>query len=250
MSKLLFCKKYKLLNTCSFGYCVYFSLAALSYVFYCVASRLRIFLFLEVFTMDKGIMEKFLVQCTVPVKKNDDRIYDCVWRAHRDVLAGRFYLIKYQNVSHDMVNYLCKAINNSKKPLSSNSLIQKLKGKYEIVEFGAIQKLVNMSLKYLLVLNKYEGHIINIDEKYCDCPLDSTILDCLAEDVKKLKKQKINEQNKINEDILNALEEKEIKWTSIKKEQYDDVQKIIDVLTKDKGSKLAYDFDNWNKEKK
>lgn len=173
--------------------------------------------------MDKVNMEKFLTQCAVPVKKKDDRIYDCVWRAHRDVLAGRFYLLKYQNFSHDMVDNLCEVIKNYKKRknlLTSNMLIQKLKGKYETVEFGAIQKLANMSLKYLLILKEYESLDIKIDEKNCDCPLDSY--------------------------ILKKIGHREINWTSINPKEYKEMQNIIKEYPESKNGNIYFDFLHWN----
>ena len=200
--------------------------------------------------MDEKKMSEFLTVSVIPKHKDKDRIYDCVFRAHRDVLTGRFHLPFYILQNRALINKLCDLIRkNDGQTKSSKRFIKCLKTKYENVEFGAIQKLVNMSLKYLLVLNKYEGHIIDIDEKYCDCPLDSTILDCLAEDVKDLPNSFAKECG-IKEKTLIAIRENDIHWTSIENEQYNDVQKIIGFLTKDKGSKLAYDFDNWKKEKK
>ena len=169
--------------------------------------------------MDKGNMERFLVQCMVPVKKNHDRIYDCVWRAHRDVLAGRFYLVEYQNTYHDMVDDLCEIIKNYKKPLTSDTLILKIKGKYGNVEFGAIQKLVNMSLKYMLILKEYESLDIKIDEKNCECPLDSF--------------------------ILKEIGHREINWTSIKQKEYKEMQNIIKEYPESKNGNIYFDFLHW-----
>lgn len=54
-------------------------------------------------------------------------------------------------------------------------MIQKLQKNDGTLEFAAIQKLVNMTLKYLIILNECEGtaSVFDICEEKCDCPVDS-----------------------------------------------------------------------------
>ena len=180
--------------------------------------------------MDKGIMERFVAQSTVPFKKKDDRIYDCVWRAHRDVLVGQNNLEFYMSCSHKMVVFLSNCIKENKS-------------EYGQVEFGAIQKLVNLSLKYLLVLKEYESLEIKIDEKNCDCPLDSHIFAELKKEAKARKD--ICKESEIK--LINSLIKEEFKWT--RKEftdiQYTEIQKFISTLPEATGGNIYFDFKRW-----
>ena len=82
--------------------------------------------------------------------------------------------------------------------------------------FGAIQKLVNMTLKYLLILQSFGCLPELVKEENCDCPLDSGILKSLQE---------------------------EAKWTAVTKEEYTRIQGEIDERVS--GLRLSYDFANW-----
>lgn len=63
-----------------------------------------------------------------------------------------------------------------------------------------------MSLKYILLLNEFDNEFhIDIDEKGCECPIDSIIL-------AKLKTQ----NNKLHHP-----------WTTMEKEEYDTIQEEI-----------------------
>lgn len=54
--------------------------------------------------------------------------------------------------------------------------IEKIENEFPNVEVGAVQKLVNMTLKYILIFNELGNMNYPIDEKECHCPLDSIIL--------------------------------------------------------------------------
>lgn len=185
--------------------------------------------------MEKEVMYQFLVKTAIPVIKwgketGTDRIRDAIWRAHRDTLTGRFQFEKYRELTygekkHKVTDALYKKIKeciDSDEALSSEPLIKYLDDNFK-VEFGAIQKLVNMSLKYLIILNAFEFEKpIAIDEANCHCPLDSI--------------------------ILGKLVNPHTPWTKIKVEEYDIVQQeISQALLYDKKTmgNVVFDFENW-----
>lgn len=187
--------------------------------------------------MEKELIEYFLLRSTIPKAKkcklSDNKvdangaIRDCVYRAHRDVLTGHFRLKKYTGYKHDDCNEIvallykniCNCINLN-QALNTKILIDPLYEKYgDEVEFGALQKLVNMSLKYLIILSGFHVLNVKIDEKNCDCPIDSI--------------------------ILSHLGITDIKWTSMNNEQYNKIQdKIKEKVENDCGN-ITYDFKNW-----
>ena len=111
--------------------------------------------------------------------------------------------------------------------MSSEYLIIRLMNEYEDCGIGVIQKLVNMTLKYMFILqvfDKLDGY--TIEESSCDCPLDSRIMDSLGKSDLKWTKD------------FNASNRKE------SKKNYDNIQG--EIAKRQKGqSKLAYDFANW-----
>ena len=178
--------------------------------------------------MKRKSIERFLLLSAIPYKdeKNVDRLSDAIWRAHRDVLTGRFHLPEYIKQSKDVLKELYKIIKDKsrmKEFLGSEVLISSLK-KIFTIEFGAVQKLVNMTLKYIIILNEYEKLSINLDESLCDCPLDSFILE---------KKLGIFDK----------------KWTKINENEYKDIQNIIKGRIKEKHGddvgNILFDFENW-----
>lgn len=186
--------------------------------------------------MEKEVMYQFLVKTAIPVIKwgketGTDRIRDAIWRAHRDTLTGRFQLETYRELTYgekkhkatDKLYEKIKECIDNNEALSSEPLIKYLDDNLKGVEFGAIQKLVNMSLKYLIILNAFEFEKpIAIDESKCDCPLDSIILG-------KLKKQ-------------------HTPWTKIKKQEYNEVQQEIyndPSFDKKSTGNIVYDFIHW-----
>ena len=173
--------------------------------------------------MDKKLITDFLIKSTIPAQKkypkfvNEDnkRLWDAVYRAHRDVLTGRAWLPKYCNgfgsaQNNEILKFffelLCKHECNS-----SIEYIENIELKYD-VEFGAIQKLVNMTLKYIIIYNELSEYNFPIEEDKCDCPIDSI--------------------------ILSKLDNKHTPWTRMEKGEYLEVQEEI----KDG---LVFDFINW-----
>lgn len=199
--------------------------------------------------MEQKHMYGFLVKTAIPKNEWDERnetekrIRDAIWRAHRDTLTGRFQLKRYIKYTtggkgekkHDVTDHLYKTIIDCHKKgcaIYSQLLIDNLSNRFidnnevkddDKVEFGAIQKIVNMTLKYLIILNAFEfDNPINIDESKCHCPLDSIILE--------------------------KLEHTELRWTSISKGDYDKVQeeigKNLSPEEKPEGN-IFYDFKYW-----
>jgi len=160
-------------------------------------------------------------------------VWECIARAHRDVLTGRKNVEeKYSSKKNeDGINvialFLYNVIIKNPDKLSSKYLIDRLMNECEDCGIGVIQKLVNMTLKYMFILqlfDKLDGYIIA--ESSCDCPLDSRILDSLGMSDLKWTKD------------FNASNRKE------SKKNYDIIQG--EIAKRQKGqSKLAYDFANW-----
>ena len=190
--------------------------------------------------MERKLMEQFMLKVTIPhYEKNDKgRLWDAIWRAHRDVMTGartgklKNYSrqTKDKGLENPAVNALYDIVIQCKnEALTSEKLIANLKSQLEPdTEFGTIQKLVNMSLKYILLLNEFDNEFhIDIDEKGCDCPIDSIIL-------AKLKTQ----NNKLHQP-----------WTTMEKEAYDTIQEEIKKELHKKVptecSNLYFDFKNW-----
>lgn len=188
--------------------------------------------------MDREIMNKFLVKAAIPVnehKKSDvpdvPRVWDAVWRAHRDVLTGRFHLKEYVSLSkgekkHQVTEVFYSHIvkqGRAGQQLSSMELIDFLCDEFPAVEFGAIQKLVNMTLKYLIILKSITGECgYEIDESNCHCPIDSI--------------------------ILSKLSQRYTPWTSLEKEEYLRIQAEVQSLLPAECAALGnvgFDFQQW-----
>lgn len=174
--------------------------------------------------MNNKLIIDFLVKSTIPaqkkypdfVNKDNKRIWDAVYRAHRDVLTGRAWIPIYCNnygqgndnqILECFFKALCKI-----QCSSSMGYIEFLELEFSDVEFGAVQKLVNMTLKYIIIYNEMCNFGYPINEKDCDCPLDSIILDKLST--------------------------KHTPWTKMGKEEYIKVQEEIKIG-------LKFDFEKW-----
>lgn len=110
--------------------------------------------------------------------------------------------------------------------LSSNTLISTLQKMKGAPSHAFIQKFVNMTLKYIIVLQELKDGIpgIYVDEKQCDCPIDSVIVDCVN---KRRKKQFLC-------------------WTKQGQSEYYEIQEVI----KSKYEiPLEYDFVHWRSPK-
>ncbi len=158
-------------------------------------------------------------------------VWECISRAHRDVLTGRNNIRDYSSKKEDGINRIAlelyvritKPVNS--EPLSSSVLIKHFveEKRYRI---GPVQKLVNMTLKYMFLLQLFKKlDKYNISEDDCDCPLDSIILNSLGMDEIKWTK------DFISDDIDGY-------------QNYRNIQNKIKVIQGNK-SKLSYDFENW-----
>ena len=173
----------------------------------------------------KEIVYKFCLESLLPGILNawgdKEKLLDIVLRgANRDTMTGaRFKKDKYADNKDFYIKELKKTILEGKK-LSSIEIIKALDSKKKGANIGSIQKLVNMTLKYLYVLQVY-GVDFGIDPSGCDCPLDSIILNELD---KKTKKH-------------------HTKWTKIESlEDYESIQMDIAEQPESAGSNLFYDF--------
>lgn len=157
--------------------------------------------------MQKEDAYSFLIRTAIPktnIKPADDDednlVWDAIWRAHRDVFAGHWHVGSYLDHGKDaegdpttepneIPQYLYRIVTDEERhvPLTSRDLIQDLQGSFTDVNMGPIQKLVNMTLKYLIILQAFGAQdevlskIPMINEHDCDCPIDSTILGSFPE---------------------------------------------------------------------
>lgn len=189
--------------------------------------------------MEKNLIIRFLTTEAIKTPdrpKHKDRLWDAIRKAHRDVMTGARtgniskYAEKNKDGKDETLEYLYQEILNAKEPLSSSFLIQKLQKNDGTLEFSAIQKLVNMTLKYLIILNECEGtaSVFDICEEKCDCPIDSIILERL---------------NKINGNKHEC-------WTKIEEPKYIKVQDEIraylrEEYPQDTRGNIWFDFLMW-----
>lgn len=161
------------------------------------------------------------------LKTEDKLIWEAIYRAHRDVLTGRGNVTEYSSKkeSPDSLNQICLALYNCVKcgeELSSSKLVSLLRKTFTDVPMGQIQKLVNMTLKYLLILSRFHLISLVIDESKCDCPLDSVILERLKEKTKWTRLEDEEEYNRLQEKAKRnssdkvALEYDFINWQDLK----------------------------------
>lgn len=183
--------------------------------------------------MERKLIDDFMLKATLGSSKATNHdiplIWNAIWRAHRDVLTGRFFLPVYCSKSRDVTEKLYTVISNA-SVIKSQYLLNVLTQEFEDVEFSAIQKLVNMTLKYLIIANEYDDDFnINIDEKECHCPVDSIIL------------QKIKEHHKNKPNHT--------PWTRMQEDEYQIVQNEIREILDHKGyckeGNIFFDFLFW-----
>ena len=183
--------------------------------------------------MERKLIDDFMLKAILGSSKETIHdiplIWTAIWRAHRDVLTGRFFLPVYCSKSRDVTEKLYAVISNA-SVIKSQNLLNSLTQEFEDVEFGAIQKLVNMTLKYLIIANEYEADFnIIIDEKECHCPVDSIIL------------KKIKEHHKSKPEHT--------PWTKMQEDEYQTVQNeirdILDFKGYSKEGNIFFDFLFW-----
>ena len=166
--------------------------------------------------MDKNLVVRFLAKEAIKAQGNgkaNDRLWNAIRKAHRDVITGArtgnipYYVDINKDGKNASLKCLYRIISDSTGPLYSASLIDQLQNDDEKVEFSAVQKLVNMTLKYLIIINDCEDNQVKFEicEDKCDCPIDSVILE-------KLKKVTSN---------------KHTCWTAMHKDEYNQVQSEI-----------------------
>lgn len=204
--------------------------------------------------LEKSDFERFLVQAAVPSAKGklpeglrtSNLVWDAVWRAHRDVVLARQYVAAYNSYgdkpwvssAEREPNVIAARLYETltswseKEPLGSRVLIDQLlhefkrNGQDDEGLFGSVQKLVNMALKYLVMLqvfgvsDEYLEKLPVISVDGCDCPLDSIIL------------------NKLGGRF------REMKWTRLTREEYEKAQRGIEATQEASG--LRYDLENWS----
>ena len=179
--------------------------------------------------MDKELMIRFLIKEAIKPSansKHQDRLWDAIRKANRDVMTGARtgnipqYVKNNKDNIDKSLECLYIVIKNEKEPLCSAKLIKELQEENITIEFGAIQKLVNMTLKYLIILNECENSkpIFNICEEKCDCPIDSAILD------------KLFKISKVNHEC----------WTKMQEDEYTSVQSEIALYLKKEYPQKAY----------
>lgn len=191
--------------------------------------------------MDKELAVQFLTQEAIKKQeKREDRLWDAIYKAHRDTMTGARsgnidgYCSANKNGANKTLELLYQAIRDKAVPLCSEELIDDVKaGTGETVEFAAIQKLVNMTLKYIIILNLFEqskGFAVDVCEEHCDCPIDSIILERLRK----------------------CIHISHTCWTKIGEPEYRKVQnEIRDYLAQnhpDKKGNIWFDFLMWKTE--
>ena len=189
--------------------------------------------------MEKNLIIRFLTTEAIKTPdrpKHKDRLWDAIRKAHRDVMTGArtgnipIYSEKNRDKNEKTLEYLYQQIHKEQGSLSSGLLIEKLQKNDGAIEFAAIQKLVNMTLKYIIILNECEGtaSVFDICEEKCDCPIDSIILERL---------------NKINGNKHEC-------WTKIEEPEYIKVQDEIraylrEEYPQDTRGNIWFDFLMW-----
>lgn len=195
--------------------------------------------------MEREEMYPFLIRVAIPrVDKHylpkgledSNWIWDAVFRAHRDVLTGRGNVTEYSTkvesfkagrmnrkvniVASYLYDLIIDKIKNGEM-LSSKKLISEMKDSEQSspVPFGQLQKLVNMTLKYMVILQSFGKIDPVVDADACDCPIDSIIINKLG---------------------LGA----EYRWTSLTESEYKELQERVDKEIQT-DSRLKYDFIVW-----
>ncbi len=180
---------------------------------------------------------RFLVK--EAIKERHDvrgRLWDAIYKAHRDTMTGArtgnidHYREVNRNGANATLDFLYDTIIAQTAPLCSDTLISAIREKDPQIEFAAAQKLVNMTLKYIMILKKFEPEGVQgvtVCEEKCDCPIDSVIISKLRE-------------------------HKDVTWTTMDKAKYNDVQKEIRKMLDEPESpyqgkgKIWFDFWKWN----
>ena len=212
-------------------------------------------------TLEQKLMIGFLVKVAIPLKyydnKKSNRIKDAIWRAHRDVLTGRRL---GGSVFEDYVERTKGGFDNDNSPLkklydcitdcksrncslTSKCLFEILAADFSQSDYGALQKLVNMTLKYFILLKEFENaDVPEVNYQACHCPLDSNIIKSVSKTYQNYKGIRwtldLDQKNPNNKNEC----------------YYESIQNDISTLLKDETDtapfgNLTYDFLHWKSEK-
>ncbi len=179
--------------------------------------------------ISKEAVCEFLLKDKLHLKSTDinDIIDKCVDAAHRDTLTGGRFMDKYPNKNADGENVAVAELKSIIKKkgkdvsLTTDYLLEAMKAD---IEFGAKQKIINMTLKYVVCVNTILQTDIKINIDKCDCPIDSNIIKAIDEK-------------------RGTKYAKTYKWTRLTKDEYDKLQDEIDRI--DEGNRMCFDFLNW-----
>lgn len=132
-------------------------------------------------------------------------------------------------VARSLYEYFLEQIDQGKSLTSRDGMQHLETFRNQGVSLGCIQKLVNMSLKYLLIL-QFNGEIDRcVDPVDCDCPIDSVIL------------SKLNKERGEIGGVKTSL----IRWTRLDdRNLYDAIERAIEEV-QGSSERIMYDFVNW-----
>lgn len=172
---------------------------------------------------------KALFGQNVDFSNADSIVLECIKKAYRDMLTGgRFVRASLDEKQIILILKLLKEkdfvfsrkdIEYVASLLNTNSPFIEY-GNRKASTFGLAQKVINMTYKYFYVVHSLIPELFNINYSLCDCPIDSVVL------------------NSINYYV--------VPWTRLSKEQYLNIQAIIENKSLQSGcNKLEYDFLVW-----
>ena len=115
--------------------------------------------------------------------------------------------------------------------------------------FGNAQKFLNRTVKYLYI-GVYEDVALRKYFKGCDCPIDSSIIDCVIDDLNGLNDGEFEKLVRIGrgKGWKGQLSGKWSPWSKIKSEDYKELQDIIRCLCQNREEAcypIEYDCSKW-----
>lgn len=191
----------------------------------------------------------------VEKKKISSEVKGIVQRYIDDILVGK--QVSVRNFAEEIDNKLDKTLEKSEEELSGCDLT-------EIFTFGNIQKLINMTAKYMFMAC-YADEKLAEKFKECHCPMDSIMIGIVKKkyDEEILQKGNGNPENmKIPvEGSKKSVDWSKTKWSKIGFNDYDGkiapysysvymkFQAMVSELANNEGiTPLEYDFKYWNPE--
>ncbi len=197
----------------------------------------------------------------------NDQIFNFVYEvALRDATLRKAYTGSLDNLrdNKDAKNILRKYIDDiiqgranknlfySTEEKIEESFAEHLLGTNSQFTFGNIQKLINMTVKYMFIIC-YNDNKLKENFNLCHCPMDNVMINIAIDEL-----EKINKDNLRTDDLENL--KRFLKrgnktflrksWSKIESnniEQYNLYQQIISFLAKQQGvSPIEYDYLLWN----